>query len=44
MHCATEKITSISTHSGTHLDSPYPSGPECEGKPSKTNDHVPLDR
>ena len=27
MHCATENITAISTHSGTHLDSPYHYGP-----------------
>ncbi len=43
MHCATENITSISTHSGTHLDSPYHYGPECEGAPSKTIDLVPLE-
>ncbi|MBT7857373.1 MAG: cyclase family protein, partial [Nitrospinaceae bacterium] len=43
MHCATEDISSIATHSGTHLDSPYHYGPECEGKPSKTIDLVPLE-
>ncbi len=43
MHCATENITAISTHSGTHLDSPYHYGPECEGNPSKTIDLVPLE-
>ncbi len=43
MHCATENITALSTHSGTHLDSPYHYGPTCEGKPSKTIDLVPLE-
>ena len=37
MHCATENITAISTHSGTHLDSPYHYGPECEGQPLENN-------
>jgi kynurenine formamidase len=43
MHCATETITALTTHSGTHLDSPYHYGPTCEGKPSKTIDLVPLE-
>ncbi len=43
MHCATENITSISTHSGTHLDSPYHYGPKCEGSSSKTIDLIPLE-
>jgi len=42
MHCATEDV-SLSTHSGTHLDSPFHYGPTCEGKPSKTIDLVPLE-
>ena len=43
MHCATENISAVSTHSGTHLDSPYHYGPTCEGDPSKTIDLVPLE-
>ena len=37
-----DKVT-LSTHMGTHIDSPYHFGPLCEGKPAKTIDQLPLD-
>jgi kynurenine formamidase len=43
IHCATEAITQISTHSGTHLDAPYHYGPTVDGQPAKTIDEIPLE-
>lgn len=37
-----EKIT-LSTHTGTHLDSPSHFGSKCEGKTPKTIDEIPLE-
>ena len=39
---AAENLT-LSTHSGTHLDSPWHYWPTSEGKPSKTIDQIPLE-
>ena len=39
---ALERIT-VSTHSVTHMDSPYHYGPEVAGKPSRRIDQVPLE-
>jgi kynurenine formamidase len=39
---ATENVT-LTTHSGTHLDSPWHYWPTSEGKPSKTIDQIPLE-
>lgn len=36
-------IVHCKTHSGTHVDAPFHYGPECEGKPAKTIDQVPLE-
>lgn len=33
----------MSTHSATHVDAPLHFGPTCEGKPSRSIDHVPLE-
>ncbi len=33
----------MTTHAGTHLDSPWHMGPECAGKPAKTIDEWPLE-
>ncbi len=33
----------MTTHAGTHLDSPWHMGPETEGKPGKTIDQWPLE-
>src|ERR1044072_4947522 len=38
---ASERVSAI-THSGTHVDSPFHYSPECEGKPSKTIDEIPV--
>jgi len=39
---AVENVT-LTTHSGTHLDSPWHYWPTSEGKPSKTIDRIPLE-
>ena len=39
---AVENI-SLTTHSGTHLDSPWHYWPTSEGKPAKTIDQIPLE-
>jgi kynurenine formamidase len=39
---ATDTLT-LSTHSGTHIDSPWHYGPTSEGKPSRTIDEMPLE-
>lgn len=33
---------SLTSHTGTHLDAPYHYGPNCEGKPSKRIEEIPL--
>ncbi|TVQ23174.1 MAG: cyclase family protein [Spirochaetaceae bacterium] len=42
MALATEQIT-LTTHTGTHIDSPYHYGPTVGGKRARTVDEVPLD-
>ena len=42
MALATDRISG-SSHSGTHIDAPRHYAPECEGKPSKSVDEVPLE-
>lgn len=42
MALATDFISG-SAHAGTHIDAPFHYGPECEGKPAKTIDQVPLE-
>ena len=42
MALATDRVSG-SSHSGTHVDAPWHYAPECEGKPSKTVDQVPLE-
>jgi len=42
MGLATERIV-LTSHSGTHVDSPYHFGPTSEGKKARTIDEVPLD-
>jgi kynurenine formamidase len=42
MGLAWEEITAI-IHTGTHMDSPWHYGPECEGEPSKTIDEIPVE-
>jgi len=42
MGLAWEKVT-LSTHSGTHLDSPWHFGATSEGKPAPTIDEIPLE-
>lgn len=39
---ANENIA-LSTHGTTHMDAPWHYGPECEGRPAKTIDQVPLE-
>jgi kynurenine formamidase len=39
---ANEFVT-LSTHAGTHMDSPWHYFPTCEGEPSKRIDEVPLE-
>jgi kynurenine formamidase len=39
---AHERVT-LSSHGGTHVDAPLHYGPTCEGKPSKSIEHVPLE-
>ena len=34
---------SLSTHGTTHVDAPWHYGPECEGRPARTIDEMPLD-
>lgn len=33
----------VSTRAGTHMEAPYRFGPECEGRPARTIDQVPLE-
>lgn len=33
----------LSTHGTTHVDAPWHYGPDCEGKPARTIDEMPLD-
>ena len=42
MALATDRISG-SSHSGTHIDAPRHYAPECEGKPSKSVDEIPLE-
>ncbi len=42
MHVAFERIN-VGAHGGTHLDAPWHYGPECEGKPARTIDEIPLE-
>lgn len=42
MALGTDRITG-SSHSGTHIDAPWHYAPECEGKPARTVDEVPLE-
>jgi kynurenine formamidase len=36
-------VIKLSTHGTTHVDAPWHFGPECEGKPARTIDQMPLD-
>lgn len=40
---ADDTIQQMGVHSTTHLDAPWHYGPECEGKPAKTIDEIPLE-
>lgn len=40
---ADDTITRMGVHSTTHIDAPWHYHPECEGKPSKTIDQIPLE-
>ncbi|MEM6803808.1 MAG: cyclase family protein [Bacteroidota bacterium] len=40
---ADDSIQKMGVHSTTHIDAPWHYGPECEGKPAKTIDEIPLD-
>jgi len=40
---ANDTITKLGVHSATHIDAPWHYAPECEGKPAKTSDQIPLD-
>ncbi len=42
MALAHERVT-LAAHGGTHVDAPLHYGPTCEGKPSKSIEHVPLE-
>lgn len=42
MALATDRVSG-SSHSGTHIDSPWHYSPVCEGKKSKSIDEVPLE-
>ena len=39
---ASERISAI-THSSTHVDAPFHYSPQCNGRPSRTVDEIPLD-
>jgi len=39
---ANENIA-LSPHGTTHMDAPWHYGPECEGRPAKTIDQIPLE-
>ncbi len=36
-------VIKISTHGTTHVDAPWHYAPQCEGKPARTIDQMPLD-
>jgi len=36
-------LVSLTAHSGTHLDAPWHYGPQCEGKPARTINQIPLE-
>lgn len=38
-----DEVARLSTHAGTHFDSPWHFGPTSEGKPAKTVDEIPLE-
>jgi kynurenine formamidase len=38
-----DDVITLSTHATTHVDAPWHYGPECEGKPARTIDQMPLD-
>lgn len=42
MALATDFISG-SAHAGTHVDAPFHYGPNCDGRPAKTVDQVPLE-
>lgn len=37
-----EVINDMSTHCGTHVDAPWHSGTQCEGKPARTIDQIEI--
>jgi kynurenine formamidase len=39
---ASERVSAI-THSSTHVDAPFHYSPQCDGRPSRTVDELPLD-
>lgn len=39
---ASERVSAI-THSGTHVDAPFHYSPECDGRPSRTIDEIPVE-
>lgn len=39
----TQDVITMSTHMGTHIDSPLHFGSTCEGKPSKSIEQMPID-
>lgn len=43
MGWADDTIQQMGVHATTHIDAPWHYAPECEGKPAKTIDQVPLD-
>ena len=36
-------VIKLSTHGTTHVDAPWHYGPQCEGKPARTIDQMPLE-
>lgn len=36
-------VIKLSTHGTTHVDAPWHYGPECEGRPARTIDQMPLE-
>jgi len=40
---ADDSIVKMGVHSTTHIDAPWHYSPECNGKPSKTVDEIPLE-
>ncbi|MFN8535417.1 MAG: cyclase family protein [Dehalococcoidia bacterium] len=43
IHFASERLTAVVHATATHVDAPFHYGPECEGKPARTIDQLPLE-